>query len=71
MSHISFALLQAHSLGATVADIATRLQLPEAWVEERIAAARMCLAQAALSDSDSQQSLRMLAADLEYLTRAA
>ena len=43
MAHISFALLQAAIGGASIADIADRLQLPESWVQERIEAARLCL----------------------------
>ena len=43
MSHISFALLQASDAGVAVREIADRLQLPEAWVAERIEAARLCL----------------------------
>ena len=42
MAHISFALLQAAIGGASVTEIADRLQLPESWVEERIEAARLC-----------------------------
>jgi hypothetical protein len=43
MAHLSFALLQASVGGATVQEIADRLQLPEAWVAERIEAARLCV----------------------------
>ena len=43
MAHISFALLQASFTGASVSEIADRLQLPETWVQERIEAARLCL----------------------------
>jgi hypothetical protein len=43
MSSISFAMLQANDSGASISVIASRLQLPESWVEERIAAARWCL----------------------------
>jgi hypothetical protein len=43
MAHISFALLQASMGGASIAEIADRLQLPEPWVQERIEAARLCL----------------------------
>jgi hypothetical protein len=43
MAHVSFALLQANAAGATIAEIATRLQLPEEWVAERVEAARLCL----------------------------
>jgi DNA-binding Lrp family transcriptional regulator len=43
MAHISFALLEALIGGASTAEIAERLQLPEPWVQERIEAARLCL----------------------------
>ena len=43
MSNLSFALLEAREGGATVTEIADRLQLPECWVEERIEAARLCV----------------------------
>jgi hypothetical protein len=43
MAHISFALLQARIAGASVTDIADRLQLPETWVEERTEAACLCV----------------------------
>lgn len=43
MKNLSFALLEATLNGASVAEIAERLQLPEQWVEERIEAARLCL----------------------------
>ena len=43
MAHISFALFQASLGGASVSEIADRLQLPEYWVQERIEAARLCL----------------------------
>ena len=43
MAHLSFALLQASASGATISDIAERLQLPECWVAERIEAARLCM----------------------------
>jgi hypothetical protein len=43
MSSISFAMLQANDSGAPISVIASRLQLPEYWVAERIAAARLCL----------------------------
>jgi hypothetical protein len=47
MASISFAMLQANDAGASISVIASRLQLPEYWVEERIAAARLCLKLAA------------------------
>ena len=43
MAHISFALLQASFSGASITEIADRLQLPETFVRERIEAARLCL----------------------------
>ena len=43
MAHISFALLQASIGGASISEIADRLELPEYWVQERIEAARLCL----------------------------
>jgi hypothetical protein len=43
MAHLSFALLQARASGASIQDIAERLQLPEGWVAERIEAARLCM----------------------------
>jgi hypothetical protein len=43
MAQLSFALLQASASGASIRDIAERLQLPECWVEERIEAARLCM----------------------------
>lgn len=43
MTNLSFALLEAAMNGATAAELAERLQLPEQWVEERIEAARLCL----------------------------
>jgi hypothetical protein len=43
MAHISFALLQAFIGGASLTEIAERLNLPEPWVQERIEAARLCL----------------------------
>jgi hypothetical protein len=43
MAQISFALLQASIGGASISEIADRLQLPETWVQERIEAARLCL----------------------------
>jgi hypothetical protein len=43
VSTISFAMLQARNAGASIHPIATRLQLSESWVEERIEAARLCL----------------------------
>jgi hypothetical protein len=53
MSTISFALLQANHAGASVSVIASRLQVPEAWVAERIEAARLCLLLAStISESD-------------------
>jgi hypothetical protein len=36
-------MLQANHSGASITAIATRLQVPESWVEERIEAARLCL----------------------------
>jgi hypothetical protein len=53
MSTISFAMLQANHAGASISLIASRLQVPEAWVEERIEAARLCLLLASsISESD-------------------
>jgi hypothetical protein len=43
VAQLSFALLQANISGASVRDIAERLQLPDYWVEERIEAARLCV----------------------------
>jgi DNA-binding Lrp family transcriptional regulator len=43
MARISFALFQAFIGGASITEIADRLQLPETWVQERIEAARLCL----------------------------
>jgi DNA-binding Lrp family transcriptional regulator len=43
MAHISFALLEAAIGGASITEIANRLELPESWVQERIEAARLCL----------------------------
>jgi hypothetical protein len=43
ISSIAFAMLQANDDGASISDIATRLQVPETWVHERIEAARLCL----------------------------
>ena len=71
MSQISFALLLAHNAGASIVDISTSLQLPENWVEERIASARMCMAQAALLDEDSQRRVETLARGLQCSTSAA
>lgn len=48
MAQLSFALLEAQNLGASISDIATRLALPEQWVSERIEAARLCLLVACL-----------------------
>ena len=54
MSTISFALLQAKDAGASISAIANRLQVPEAWVEERIEAARLCLVLAnSMADNDN------------------
>jgi hypothetical protein len=43
MARISFALFQAHINGASIDEIAARLELTEEFVEERIQAARLCL----------------------------
>ena len=43
MADISFALLDAFERGAGVEQIASRIDLPSEWVEERIEAARLCL----------------------------
>jgi hypothetical protein len=51
MGQVSIGLLQANVEGASIKDIALRLQLPEEWVAERIEAARLCLLLANSSDS--------------------
>ena len=43
MSHISFALYDAHQNGASIEVLADKLDLPTDFVEERIEAARLCL----------------------------
>lgn len=43
MAQIGFALLAAFEGGVAVKELASRLQLPEEWVEERIEAARLCV----------------------------
>jgi hypothetical protein len=43
MSQLGFALFAAHENGATVEEIAAKLDLPADWIEERIEAARLCL----------------------------
>lgn len=43
MALISFALLEAREAGVPVSVMADRLQLSEAWIAERIEAARLCL----------------------------
>jgi hypothetical protein len=43
MALVGFALLAAHQDGATLAQLADRLNLPLEWVCERVEAARLCL----------------------------
>ena len=43
MSQVGFALYEVHRKGVPVEEIASKLDLPAEWVEERIEAARLCL----------------------------
>ncbi len=43
MSNLSFALLSAHTDGATIDQLAETLSLPSEFVTERIEAARLCI----------------------------
>ena len=43
MAQIGFALLAAYEGGIAMSELASRLDLPEDWVEERIEAARLCV----------------------------
>ena len=43
MAQIGFALLAAYEGGVGLTELASRLQLPEEWIEERIEAARLCV----------------------------
>lgn len=43
MAQIGFALLAAFERGVAMSELASRLDLPEEWVEERIEAARLCV----------------------------
>ena len=69
MSHISFALLQATESGASIGDIATRLQLPELWVQERIEAARLCLLVADSVHGETDEHTRLLLQCVEWSQR--
>ena len=42
MRQISWGLLDAYDRGASVGELASRLQLPEQFVQERSEAARLC-----------------------------
>jgi hypothetical protein len=43
MAYLGFALLAAYIRGASISELARKLDLPEDWVRERIEAARLCL----------------------------
>ena len=43
MAQIGFALLAAYERGVGTSELASRLDLPEEWVAERIEAARLCV----------------------------
>ena len=43
MGRLGFALLAAHENGATLEELADRLNLPAEWIGERIEAARLCV----------------------------
>jgi hypothetical protein len=65
MSAISFALLQANDSGVSVSVLASRLRLPESWVEERIEAARLCLLLAESSETSGNRYTGLLAQSMQ------
>ena len=54
MVHISFALLEANNSGASIVDIAARLNLPEWWVQQRIETARLSIVAAGFCKADAR-----------------